>query len=121
MPADGIDIVLFDLGGVLVDFGGVGAMRELAGIDNDAHERQAPLRRRHGHIKRKETEENDRSGFEDLDRTASEAARAARAAAMAAAAQRLTSTSVTRVSSAKAMKGAKPRMICIVQLNRRGN
>src|SRR5580704_9548250 len=34
MP-DGIDIVLFDLGGVLVDFGGVGAMRELAGIDSD--------------------------------------------------------------------------------------
>jgi putative hydrolase of the HAD superfamily len=35
MPADGIDIVLFDLGGVLVDFGGVGAMRRLAGIDSD--------------------------------------------------------------------------------------
>ena len=32
MPAD---IVLFDLGGVLVDFGGVSAMRELAGIDSD--------------------------------------------------------------------------------------
>jgi putative hydrolase of the HAD superfamily len=31
----GIDAVLFDLGGVLVDFGGVSRMRELAGIDND--------------------------------------------------------------------------------------
>ena len=30
-----IDIVLFDLGGVLIDFGGVGPMRELAGIQSD--------------------------------------------------------------------------------------
>jgi glucose-1-phosphatase len=30
-----IDIVLFDLGGVLVDFGGVAPMRELARIDSD--------------------------------------------------------------------------------------
>lgn len=30
-----IDIVLFDLGGVLIDFGGVAPMRELAGIDSD--------------------------------------------------------------------------------------
>jgi HAD superfamily hydrolase (TIGR01509 family) len=30
-----IDVVLFDLGGVLIDFGGVGAMKELAGIDSD--------------------------------------------------------------------------------------
>lgn len=32
---DGIDIVLFDLGGVLIDFGGVEAMKRLAGIDDD--------------------------------------------------------------------------------------
>ncbi len=31
----GIDIVLFDLGGVLVDFGGVDAMKQLAGIEDD--------------------------------------------------------------------------------------
>jgi putative hydrolase of the HAD superfamily len=30
-----IDIVLFDLGGVLIDFGGVDAMKELSGIDDD--------------------------------------------------------------------------------------
>ena len=30
-----IDVVLFDLGGVLIDFGGVDAMRELAGVDSD--------------------------------------------------------------------------------------
>jgi FMN phosphatase YigB (HAD superfamily) len=30
-----IDLVLFDLGGVLIDFGGVGAMKELAGIESD--------------------------------------------------------------------------------------
>jgi putative hydrolase of the HAD superfamily len=30
-----IDIVLFDLGGVLIDFGGVGPMKELAGIESD--------------------------------------------------------------------------------------
>lgn len=30
-----IDIVLFDLGGVLIEFGGVEAMRALAGIDSD--------------------------------------------------------------------------------------
>ena len=29
------DVVLFDLGGVLIQFGGVSAMRELAGIDDD--------------------------------------------------------------------------------------
>ena len=29
------DLVLFDLGGVLIELSGVGAMRELAGIDND--------------------------------------------------------------------------------------
>jgi putative hydrolase of the HAD superfamily len=31
----GIDLVLFDLGGVLVDFGGVDPMRTLANIDSD--------------------------------------------------------------------------------------
>ena len=31
----GIDVVLFDLGGVLVDFGGVEAMKELSGITDD--------------------------------------------------------------------------------------
>ena len=30
-----IEVVLFDLGGVLVDFGGVGPMKELAGIEHD--------------------------------------------------------------------------------------
>lgn len=30
------DVVVFDLGGVLADFGGVGPMRTLAGIDSDA-------------------------------------------------------------------------------------
>jgi glucose-1-phosphatase len=30
-----IDVVLFDLGGVLIDFGGVAPMRELAGIESD--------------------------------------------------------------------------------------
>jgi FMN phosphatase YigB (HAD superfamily) len=30
-----IEVVLFDLGGVLIDFNGVGAMRELAGIDDE--------------------------------------------------------------------------------------
>jgi FMN phosphatase YigB (HAD superfamily) len=30
-----VDIVLFDLGGVLIDFGGVAPMRELSGIDSD--------------------------------------------------------------------------------------
>jgi HAD superfamily hydrolase (TIGR01509 family) len=30
-----IDVVLFDLGGVLIDFGGVGPMKELAGIESD--------------------------------------------------------------------------------------
>lgn len=30
-----VELVLFDLGGVLADFGGVGPMRELAGIDTD--------------------------------------------------------------------------------------
>ena len=29
-----VEVVLFDLGGVLIDFGGVDAMRELAGIDD---------------------------------------------------------------------------------------
>jgi hypothetical protein len=31
----GVDAVIFDLGGVLADFGGVGPMRALAGIDTD--------------------------------------------------------------------------------------
>jgi putative hydrolase of the HAD superfamily len=30
-----IEMVLFDLGGVLIDFGGVGPMKELAGIEHD--------------------------------------------------------------------------------------
>lgn len=30
-----VDVVIFDLGGVLADFGGVGPMRELAGLDTD--------------------------------------------------------------------------------------
>src|SRR3954469_9291633 len=32
---DSIDVVLFDLGGVLIDFGGVDPMKRLAGIDTD--------------------------------------------------------------------------------------
>ena len=35
MSATPIDAVVFDLGGVLADFGGVGRMRALAGIDSD--------------------------------------------------------------------------------------
>jgi glucose-1-phosphatase len=35
MGALGVDAVIFDLGGVLADFGGVGPMRELSGIDTD--------------------------------------------------------------------------------------
>lgn len=35
MPATEISAVVFDLGGVLADFGGVGPMRELARIDSD--------------------------------------------------------------------------------------
>jgi glucose-1-phosphatase len=35
MKPGAYDIVLFDLGGVLIDFGGVGPMRELAGIESD--------------------------------------------------------------------------------------
>jgi putative hydrolase of the HAD superfamily len=35
MAATEIDIVLFDLGGVLFDFGGVAAMKKLAAIDDD--------------------------------------------------------------------------------------
>jgi putative hydrolase of the HAD superfamily len=34
-PSNDIDIVLFDLGGVLIDFGGVDAMKDLARIDDD--------------------------------------------------------------------------------------
>lgn len=34
--ACGVEAVVFDLGGVLADFGGVGPMRSLAGIDSDA-------------------------------------------------------------------------------------
>jgi glucose-1-phosphatase len=34
-PDRSFDLVLFDLGGVLIDFGGVGPMKELAGIDRD--------------------------------------------------------------------------------------
>jgi putative hydrolase of the HAD superfamily len=32
---EAVEVVLFDLGGVLIDFGGVDAMRELAGIGSD--------------------------------------------------------------------------------------
>ncbi len=32
---DDVEVVLFDLGGVLIDFGGVDAMRELAGMSSD--------------------------------------------------------------------------------------
>jgi putative hydrolase of the HAD superfamily len=35
MPPPDVDIVLFDLGGVLFDFGGIPAMKELAAIDDD--------------------------------------------------------------------------------------
>lgn len=35
METASIDVVLFDLGGVLIDFGGVDPMKELAGIDSD--------------------------------------------------------------------------------------
>jgi HAD superfamily hydrolase (TIGR01509 family) len=35
MEAGSIDVVLFDLGGVLIEFGGVTAMRELTGIRSD--------------------------------------------------------------------------------------
>src|SRR5262245_60742684 len=35
MPPADVDIVLFDLGGVLFDFGGVAAMKKLAAIDDD--------------------------------------------------------------------------------------
>jgi glucose-1-phosphatase len=35
MGDEGIDIVLFDLGGVLIEVGGVGPMRALANIDSD--------------------------------------------------------------------------------------
>ena len=35
MTADPVDLVLFDLGGVLIQPGGVAAMRALAGIDSD--------------------------------------------------------------------------------------
>ena len=35
MGPDDVELVLFDLGGVLVRLGGVGAMRDLAGIDSD--------------------------------------------------------------------------------------
>ena len=35
MTSDTIDLVLFDLGGVLIELGGVAAMMELAGIDTD--------------------------------------------------------------------------------------
>ena len=34
-PDDDVIAVVFDLGGVLADFGGVGPMRQLAGIDSD--------------------------------------------------------------------------------------
>jgi HAD superfamily hydrolase (TIGR01509 family) len=34
VPSDAIDVVLFDLGGVVIELGGVAAMMELAGIDN---------------------------------------------------------------------------------------
>jgi FMN phosphatase YigB (HAD superfamily) len=35
MTTAAVDVVLFDLGGVLVDFGGVERMRELSGIESD--------------------------------------------------------------------------------------
>jgi putative hydrolase of the HAD superfamily len=35
VDTESIDVVLFDLGGVLFDFGGVGPMKELAGIESD--------------------------------------------------------------------------------------
>ena len=35
METGAIDVVLFDLGGVLIDFGGVPAMKELSGITDD--------------------------------------------------------------------------------------
>jgi len=35
VTSDVIDVVLFDLGGVLIELGGVAAMMELAGIEND--------------------------------------------------------------------------------------
>ena len=35
MDARSVDVVLFDLGGVLIDFGGVGPMKELSGITGD--------------------------------------------------------------------------------------
>jgi HAD superfamily hydrolase (TIGR01509 family) len=35
VEAEPIDVVLFDLGGVLIDFGGVRPMKELAGIEHD--------------------------------------------------------------------------------------
>lgn len=35
VEAGGIDVVLFDLGGVLVDVGGVGPMRKLSNVDSD--------------------------------------------------------------------------------------
>jgi glucose-1-phosphatase len=35
MQSPAIDVVLFDLGGVLIEFGGVAPMKELAGIESD--------------------------------------------------------------------------------------
>jgi putative hydrolase of the HAD superfamily len=35
LPEVAVDVVLFDLGGVLFDFGGVGRMKELSGIEDD--------------------------------------------------------------------------------------
>jgi len=35
MTSAAVDVVLFDLGGVLIDFGGVAPMRELTGIESD--------------------------------------------------------------------------------------
>ena len=35
MGRGAVDVVLFDLGGVLIDFGGVDPMKELAGIESD--------------------------------------------------------------------------------------
>jgi putative hydrolase of the HAD superfamily len=35
VEAGSIDVVLFDLGGVLIEFAGVGAMKELTGIESD--------------------------------------------------------------------------------------
>jgi HAD superfamily hydrolase (TIGR01509 family) len=44
MVAHPVDVVLFDLGGVLIEFGGVDSMKELAGIESDEEVWQRSLR-----------------------------------------------------------------------------